>query len=39
MLDRWIEELQTDESDVFRGNGKLTADRRSRGACEWRIGV
>lgn len=27
MLGRWIKEFQTDESDAFRGNGKLTAEQ------------
>jgi transposase len=26
MLARWIKEFQTDESEAFRGNGKLTAE-------------
>ena len=27
MLGRWIKELQSDESEAFRGNGKLGADQ------------
>lgn len=27
MLGRWIKEQQSDDSHVFRGNGKLTADQ------------
>ena len=27
MLGRWIKELQTDESQAFRGNGKLTPEQ------------
>jgi transposase len=26
MLGRWVKELQTDKSEAFRGNGKLTAE-------------
>ena len=26
MLGRWVKEFQQDESEAFRGNGKLTAD-------------
>ena len=27
MLARWIKEFQTDESEAFRGNGKLTTEQ------------
>jgi len=27
MLGRWVKELQEDESDAFRGNGKLTSEQ------------
>ena len=27
MLGRWVKELQEDESEAFRGNGKLTAEQ------------
>ena len=27
MLGRWIKELQSDEGEAFRGNGKQTADQ------------
>ena len=27
MLARWIKEFETDESEAFRGNGKLTAEQ------------
>jgi transposase len=28
MLKRWVKELQADEEEVFRGNGKLTAEQK-----------
>ena len=27
MLGRWVKELQEDESEAFRGNGKLTIEQ------------
>ena len=27
MLGRWVKELQEDESDAFRGNGRLTSEQ------------
>ena len=27
MLGRWIKEFQTDDSEAFRGNGKLTSEQ------------
>ena len=27
MLGRWIKELESDDSNAFRGNGKLTAEQ------------
>jgi transposase len=28
MLGRWVQELQVDEAEAFRGNGKLTAEQQ-----------
>ena len=28
MLGRWVQELQADEAEAFRGNGKLTAEQQ-----------
>jgi len=28
MLGRWVQELQSDEAEAFRGNGKLGADQQ-----------
>lgn len=35
MLGRWVKELQSDDDQAFRGNGKLTLDQEEIRTLTW----